>query len=214
MPLQNRVTPTGEIIHSADRGDLMGNRGGQFHTATRELSTRRWHSKQWICCVLQFKDRQRSVMAPRQYTELFFLDEATALSAGHRPCFECRRKDAMHFATLWNAVRRLPGRAKVDDMDELLHVERTGPISRTRPLSAARLRELPDGVMVCAAANAHAEVALLLWAGQLSPWSSAGYGPAQPIDDGGAWHVLTPPSMVDVLAQGYRPTVHGSRPRR
>ena len=94
MPLQNRVVPDGRIIVSPARGTMMGNRGGVFHTLEQTLARKHWHSKQWICCVLDFKNRRRQLMQPRRYTELFFLDEATALSAGHRPCFECRRAAA------------------------------------------------------------------------------------------------------------------------
>src|SRR3984893_5330164 len=97
MPLQNRVTPFGELIAVPARGALFGNRGGRFHTDAKTLTARRWASRQWICCVLDFKGRQRDVWG-RFYTELFFLDEPTALAAGHRPCFECRRKDAETFA--------------------------------------------------------------------------------------------------------------------
>ena len=101
MPLRNRVTPEGEIIATAYRGLLMGNRGGAFHLPDQTLGPRRWATTQWIACVLQFKGRHRQVMQPNRYTELFFLDEATALAAGHRPCFECRRADADRFAELW-----------------------------------------------------------------------------------------------------------------
>src|SRR5262249_48070514 len=101
MPLQNRVTPEGDIIATPHRGLMMGNRGGVVHLPDPTPGTRRWASRQWIACVLQFKGRQREVMQPNGYTELFFLDEATALAAGHRPCFECRRGEAEHFAELW-----------------------------------------------------------------------------------------------------------------
>ncbi|HEY6026440.1 MAG TPA: hypothetical protein VIV09_06025, partial [Pseudolabrys sp.] len=97
MTLPNRVSPLGELFATPARGTLMGNRGGRIHTDDKRLTTRRWASRQWICCVLQFKNRQRDVWG-RYYTELFFLDEVTAFAAGHRPCFECRRRDAEHFA--------------------------------------------------------------------------------------------------------------------
>ncbi len=99
MPLQNRVTPFGELAVTPARGTLMGNRGGRIHSDSRTLGRRRWASRQWICCVLKFKNRQRDVWG-RYYTELFFLDEVTAFAAGHRPCFECRRKDAEQFCSL------------------------------------------------------------------------------------------------------------------
>ena len=100
MPLQNRVSPFGELFATPARGTLMGNRGGRLHVAQRKLGARRWSSRQWICCVLDFKNRHRKVWGD-SYTELFFLDEVTALAAGHRPCFECRRKDAETFAALF-----------------------------------------------------------------------------------------------------------------
>ena len=106
MPLQNRVTPFGELVAVPARGTLFGNRGGRFHTDAKTLSARRWASRQWICCMLDFKGRQRDVWG-RFYTELFFLDEPTVLAAGHRPCFECRRKDAEKFAEQWRAAHRL-----------------------------------------------------------------------------------------------------------
>lgn len=106
MPRQNRVSPFGEIIAVPDRGLFMGNRGGCMHTADGQLTSRRWCNKRWITCVLEFKGRRRTLMSPGQYTELFFLDEATALSAGHRPCCECRRGD--YPACIRPCVRLVP----------------------------------------------------------------------------------------------------------
>ena len=111
MPLQNRVTPFGDLSAAPARGTFMGNRGGRFHTDARTLTARRWASRQWICCVLDFKRRQRDVWG-RYYTELFFLDEPTALAAGHRPCFECRRKEAQVFAARWQQASGFPRRPK------------------------------------------------------------------------------------------------------
>ena len=122
-PLQNRVDPFGELFATPARGLFMGNRGGRFHTDGRKLTQRRWASRQWICCVLDFKGRQRDVWG-RYYTELFFLDEVTALAAGHRPCFECRRKDAEAFAGAWQQAFRRPRRPRADEMDLVLHAER------------------------------------------------------------------------------------------
>jgi hypothetical protein len=123
MPLQNRVNPFGELFATPARGTLFGNRGGRFHTDAKTLTARRWASRQWICCVLDFKGRQRDVWG-RFYTELFFLDEPTALAAGHRPCFECRRKDAEAFAEAWRKAQRLTTRPFAHEMDEVLHRER------------------------------------------------------------------------------------------
>src|SRR4051794_26424644 len=99
MPRQNRVTPSGDIITTPERGTLMGNRG-VLHDADARI-VRRWQGKRWIACVLEFKGRWRPVMAPGRYTELFFLDEATALAAGHRPCAECRRRRFDEFRDTW-----------------------------------------------------------------------------------------------------------------
>ena len=119
-PLQNRVSPFGELCAFCARGLFMGNRGGRFHTDAKTLTARRWASRQWICCVLDFKGRRRDVWG-RFYTELFFLDEPTALAAGHRPCFECRRKDAETFAEKWREARRLSRPPHAPEMDDILH---------------------------------------------------------------------------------------------
>src|ERR1700733_7595293 len=120
MPLQNRVSPSGDLIAVPARGLFLGNRGGRIHTDARTLTARRWASRQWICCVLEFRGRQRHVWG-RFYTELFFLDEPTAFAAGHRPCFECRRADALAFADAWRVARKLPERPRAEHMDDVLH---------------------------------------------------------------------------------------------
>jgi hypothetical protein len=231
-PLQNRVTPTGEIIADAARGTMFGNRGGRIHGAGQRLGSKRWHSKQWICCVLDFKGRRRPVMAPNRYTELFFLDEATALSAGHRPCFECRRDAAMHFATLWNTVRGLPGRAAAPLMDEQLHQERirepVGAAGRG-PVWTTRCGDLPDFTFVRwphalsqpgppDASPDATEDALdhvpfppsLLCGHRLHGWTISGYGRALRISPDAVLEVLTPKSIVMILAAGYQPVLHSS----
>ena len=206
MPLQNRVTPDGELIATPERGTMFGNRGGRIHRADRQLSSKRWHSKQWICCVLAFKGRRRLVMAPNRYTEMFFLDEATALSAGHRPCFECRRDAAVQFATLWNAVRHLPDRAVAATLDDQLHRERLTALG-TKPVWQAAAADLPDATFVRLNWNGKIEVGMLL-AQQFRPWSLFGYGPAMPVPAHTELDVLTPKSIVTVLGAGYRPVLH------
>src|SRR5690348_12070398 len=141
-PLQNRVDPFGELFADPARGTLMGNRGGRFHTEARTLTARRWASRQWICCVLNFKNRRRDVWG-RFYTELFFLDEPTALAAGHRPCFECRRGDAVAFAECWREAGGFGARPSADQMDEVLHHERLR--GRAKRLHRAAIAALPDG---------------------------------------------------------------------
>lgn len=201
MPLQNRVTPTGEIIATSARGLLMGNRGGRLHDENKRLGSRRWAGKAWICCLTSFKERRREVMGT-SYTELFFLDEATALAAGHRPCFECRRSDAIRFAELWNGVRGLPGRARAARMDAILHRQRLAG-SGAKGWHREQIARLPGGTIVV-----HAGTTGLWNRGRFWPWTPEGYqGPASVnahVD------VLTPPAIVAVLAAGYHPVLHGS----
>ncbi len=146
MPLQNRVAPDGQIHTSPARGGWMGNRGGKMHDPqTKRLTGRGWVSRQWICCRLAFKGWHREVMGPG-YTELFFLDEVTALAAGHRPCFECRREDAKAFAAAWASAHGLAAPPRAPEMDLILHTERRSgkaPKSHRLDLSA-----LPDGAMI------------------------------------------------------------------
>jgi hypothetical protein len=199
MPLQNRVTPLGEIIASPARGTMMGNRGGRLHDAERKLGSRRWTSKQWICCKLEFNDRHRSVWGD-SYTELFFLDEVTALAAGHRSCFECRRKDAEAFAALFSCTDK---RATAAAMDNALHAERLS--GKDKRLHRGDSDTLPDGAMI-------------VWEGEpfavrgdrLLPWTPSGYGPARSRPRGSDVDVITPPSILTVLARGYVPQWHPS----
>jgi hypothetical protein len=202
MPLQNRVTPEGEIVAVAARGTMMGNRGGALHDADRQLGRRRWVSRQWICCRLAFNGRQRQVMAPGRYTELFFLDEATALAAGHRPCFECRRADAELFARLWAEVSGRGGRATAGDMDRVLHAERVGA-GGAKVTYRASLASLPDGAFV-----RHRGRPWLVRGPRLHAWSPAGYDAAMDRPAVSEVEVLTPRTIVAVQAAGYRPATH------
>src|SRR5690606_3408197 len=186
MPLQNRVTPEGEIIAVAARGTMMGNRGGCLHGPDKELGRRRWVTKQWICCELQFRGRHREVMAPGRYTELFFLDEATALAAGHRPCFECRRADAIAFANLWAQTEGRTGRMDAAHMDKVLHTERLGA-GGTKRVHPCRLGDLPAGTIVRFEAKPH-----LVAGGELRPWTPEGYLPLVQVDPHTIVDVLTP----------------------
>ena len=209
MPLQNRVTPEGEIIATPHRGLMMGNRGGCFHLPDRTLGSRRWATRQWIACVLEFKGRHRQVMMQaNRYTELFFLDEATALAAGHRPCFECRRRDAERFAALWAEGRGWPAPARAPEMDATLHAERVGAQGR-KLTYRAQLASLPDGAFV-RLADAGAGPAYVLDNDRLLAWSPAGYEAAMPAPKRREVDVLTPRSIVAVLSSGYRPMLHPS----
>ena len=205
LPLQNRVDPFGELFAAPARGLFMGNRGGRIHTDNRTLTKRRWASRQWICCVLDFKNRQRDVWG-RYYTELFFLDEVTALAAGHRPCFECRRKDAKEFTTLWQQAFRLPRRPRADEMDLVLQAERLD--GRAKRLHRRKLDDLPDGVFV-----SMEEGACAVRGHTLLRWTPEGYAACGHRPRGIAVDVLTPPAILGVLSAGYRPQWHPSAPR-
>ena len=147
MPLQSRVSPFGELFATSARGTVMGNRGGRLHDAQRKLSARRWVNRAWICCKLTFNDRHRKVWG-NSYTELFFLDEVTAFAAGHRPCFECRRKDAERFALLFSGkTQRTPAAV----MDEILQAERLD--GKAKRSHRTKLDSLPDGAMISMAAR-------------------------------------------------------------
>jgi hypothetical protein len=202
MPLQNRVDPFGNLFASPARGAFMGNRGGRFHTDHKTLSARRWASRQWICCVLEFKNRRRDVWG-RYYTELFFLDEVTALAAGHRPCFECRRADANAFAERWMEAFRLRAPPRAPAMDEGLHAERLK--GRAKCTHCRDLDELPDGTMV-----AWEEGAYAVRGTSLLRWSPDGYRARKRRPVGIPVDVLTPGATVAVLAAGYQPHWHPS----
>ena len=199
MPLQNRVTPSGDIIATPHRGLFTGNSGIIHDPATKTL-TRRWSSPAWLICLCEFRGRQREVMAQRSWTELFFLDEATALSAGHRPCFFCRRDDALKFRAAWEAGNGIT-KVRAAEIDAVLHRERLdGRAKRLHPLPTPWQR-LPDGAMLKGVAN-HFLIA------QARPlqWSPAGYRNASEMPNDAM--LLTPPSTLRALAAGYRPVLH------
>ncbi len=202
MPLQNRVTPAGDIVSTPQRGLFTGNRGIIHDPATRMLLNRRWSSKAWITCTCEFRGRWRDVMGTRSWTELFFLDEATAFAAGHRPCFYCRRADANRFRAAWergNAVRDV----RATEIDTVLHRERLdGRVKRLHALPAA-IDALPDGAMVQAG-----EESYLVARGRALLWSWDGY---REISDAlRNASLLTPPSTLRALSAGYRPVLHPS----
>jgi hypothetical protein len=202
MPLQNRVTPSGDIIATEHRGLFTGNRGIIHDPATKTLLRKRWSSPAWLTCVCEFRGRRRAVMATRSWTELFFLDEATALAAGHRPCFYCRRDDANRFRAAWekgNAV----GQLRASEIDAVLHRERLERgKKRLHPLPVP-IERLPDGAMVLAGDKSY-----LIAQGRALPWSPAGYG--APRTSLGHAMLLTPPSTLRALIAGYRPVLHPS----
>lgn len=207
MPLQNRVTPFGEIVAHPARGTLMGNRGGCLHDDQKRLRRRRWVSERWITCLLEFGGWHREVMRPRYYTELFFLDEATALAAGHRPCALCRRADFECFREAWlagNPAAGLTMSSSISAIDRIIHAERCAPGWGKRTHDAP-LTGLPYGVMVADGTQA------FLWRrGQLLPWTFDGYGSPLRPDAQRTMTVLTPASTVAAIASGYDPAVHPS----
>ncbi|MEM9843901.1 MAG: hypothetical protein AAF965_03820 [Pseudomonadota bacterium] len=202
MPLQNRVLPTGEIIAHPARGMFMGNRG-ILHDDSKTLMKRRWQHTHWVTCRTEFKDRKRAPMSPGNYTELFFLDEAVSLAAGHRPCAECRRSAYMRFRTRFDMAN---GTSTLPALDQMLHRDR---VTRRREQIRfeALLETLPDGTMVLYRHHPH-----LVLRNSLLRYTPEGYTEQIARPDGMVT-VLTPRSTVATLALGYIPELHGSSER-
>jgi hypothetical protein len=201
MPLQNRVDPFGTIFRTPARGTMMGNRGGALHNIDREI-VRSYKSRRWIACVLEFRGRYRKVMSEGRYTELFFLDEAAAFAAGHRPCAECRRERYNAFRDAWGRRNQQASPPLADEMDLELHPAR---IDRGKKVTyEAALRSLPDGAFIQVEGHAH-----LLWRDALLLWTPEGYARKLPRPDG-VVTVLTPKPIVECFRQGYVPEIHAS----
>jgi hypothetical protein len=200
--LQNRVTPSGEIVSTPQRGLFTGNRGIIHDPATKTLLNRRWSSKAWLTCVCEFRGRRRDVMATRSWTELFFLDEATAFAAGHRPCFYCRRDDANRFRAAWERGNGV-GDVRAPEIDEMLHNERLNGKAKRLHALPMPLEKLPDGAMVQAGDDSY-----LIARDRALLWSFDGYREVatQPRDAA----LLTPPSTLRAFSAGYRPVLHPS----
>jgi len=207
MPRQNRVTPFGDVTAVSERGTFMGNRG-ILHDEEGRIR-RAWQVKRWLVCVLQFRGRKRTVMTPSRYTELFFLDEATALAAGHRPCAECRHARYIAFRDAWAKGRgdhdQLP-KPSADEMDNVLHAERVGP-DRSKGCFASALDQLPDGELV--SRSDFPDSAWLVLGDHLWRWSPAGYCERSPRPKHTV-KVLTPKSTVAAIKAGYAPEIHRS----
>ena len=204
MPRQNRVTPFGELIATPARGTLMGNRGC-LHDLQQRIR-RPFVGRRWIACVLQFKGRRRDVMAPGRYTELFFLDEATALAAGHRPCAECQRERFRLFRAHWVLANRRRGSSQpsVDEIDRALHAERIA--GRAKRTYVERLSRVPAGAMIAGDDGR----AYLVQDGALAAWTPSGYAATSPRAADRSVRVLTPRSIVRAIAHGYPVAVHDS----
>lgn len=202
--MRNRVTPLGELVADPARGLVYGNRGC-LHDAEGRIR-RRWQVKRWIACRLEFKGWQRGpLMQPGRFTELFFLDEATALAAGHRPCSLCRREDYDRFCASWRTLH--PGQVGADAMDEQLHGERVDLRTRAQLHHAAVLEDLPDGAFVL-----RDGAPWVVRGDELLRWSPAAYGD-RVARAGGPAVLVTPPSLVQVLRSGWTsdlPLLHPS----
>ncbi len=202
MPRQNRVDPTGTLIATAARGTLMGNRGC-LHNHRQQI-VRPFQTRRWIACRLEFKGRRRPIMAPGQYTELFFLDEVTALAAGHRPCAECRRADYNAFRQA--LARGNPGvfageRMPAEEIDRLLHAERLRP-DRSRRTVRQPAGRLPDGVFIRLDGRSEPR---LIWGGWVWRWGPAGCDSPEPGPEPETEvELLTPPLIAGALRAGYR----------
>jgi hypothetical protein len=203
MPLPNRVDPFGNLVADPAHGLMFGNRGGRFHRADRTLGARRWVSRRWICCVLEFKGRHRDVWGAG-YTELFFLDEPTALAAGHRPCFECRRADAQAFAAAF--ARKNRAALGADDIDRMLHTERLNGRGKRRHRLA--IDTLPDGAFVTLVDEPGSAFAVR--GDFLLRWTPSRYTERRPRPRAITVDVLTPPGTLAALAAGYAPRWHPS----
>jgi hypothetical protein len=202
MPLRNRVTPLGELVADPARGLVYGNRGC-LHNARGEI-VRVFAVRRWIACQLQFRGWQRGpLMQPGRFTELFFLDDATALAAGHRPCALCRRADYDALTAVWRELH--PHDRGADEIDARLHGERLD--GRSRRMHDVDAATLPDGAFVL-----HDGAPWLVMRGNLLRWSIAGYDRRRPWPEGRV-QLLTPPSLMAFLASGWHglvPLVHPS----
>ena len=204
MPRPNRVTPFGELVPTPERGLVYGNRGCLHDDGGRIC--RRYAGRRWIACRLRFRDWHRGpLLQPGRFTELFFLDEATAFAAGHRPCALCRSADFRRFVALW--VAQHPGEARVDAIDRRLHAERLTDDRRGPRTHRETYADLPDGAMVVIEGEAW-----LVRGDGLRHWSPGGYAGRRDRPPGVA-EVLTPPSLLAVLAGGWSgevPLLHPS----
>jgi len=205
VPRRNRVTPLGELVTDPGRGLVYANRGC-LHDRHGRIR-RRYNGRRWIACRLEFRGWHRTpLMQPGRFTELFFLDEATALAAGHRPCALCRRDDYQRFVAVWRELH--PGQIGADAIDAQLHGERVDPGTRAHLCAAAPLDDLPDGTFVRRDGSSW----LVLGAHLLS-WTPGGYVARTPRPRGEQAVVITPRSLVEVLRTGWEgavPRLHPS----
>ncbi len=201
MPFQNRVDPWGRLVVTSARGNLLGNRGILHNDLKKIVKT--YQHQNWVTCKLQYKGRKRILMSPHKYTELFFLDEATAFAAGHRPCAECRRERYLVFKDYWvraNLERRLE-KVKASDISKIMHQERIGQGEKLT--FKAQLQELPNGTIFSSRGSAY-----LLFASEFYLWSFQGYSLTDRFDLPDEVDVLTPRSIVKAFRLGFEPEIH------
>ncbi|WGH79768.1 hypothetical protein [Jannaschia ovalis] len=201
MPRPNRVHPDGSFLTTPARGTLMGNRG-ILHDAEGRIGPARWRHRNWVCCLLSFRGRHRRLLAPGHYTELFFLDEAVALAAGHRPCAECRRADYRRWQAAW--ARAFGDSPPAPEMDARLHAARAEPGARGLRHETAKAGDLPDGAVFAVAARAW-----LRLGGRALPYAPEGWGAPEPLP-GGTVRALTNAVTRRILQAGYAPRLHPS----
>jgi hypothetical protein len=199
VPLPNRVTPLGELIADPARGLIYGNRGCLHDEAGR--IRRRWNGRRWIACRLEFRGwLRRPLLQPGRFTELFFLDEATAMAVGHRACALCRREDYVRLTDIWRTLH--PGQTGAGAIDAQLHTERVDPVKRSHRVHVEPFESLPDGAFVLLEEAPHVIIGR-----ELFRWTPAGYVAPEQRPARGTATVVTPPSLVDVLRAGWDPVV-------
>jgi len=202
-PLQNRVDPYGQLIRTPARGAWMGNRG-LIHDENQRI-VRAFRLKAWIICRLEFKSRHREVMTPNRYTELFFLDEATAFSAGHRPCAECRRENYIRFKVAWlegNPIYHFNLKTPIAKIDEIIHGERMDAHGR-KVTHIARLDKLPVGAFI----EQNGRPFAVIGPNRIAAWTPTGYEQTMELSGETEVSVLTPKSIIDMLLAGYKPQI-------
>lgn len=205
MPLQNRIDPWGNFVAIKARGEFLGNRG-ILHDDDKNI-VKPWAHKNWVTCELSFKGIKRELFGPGSYTELFFLDEATAFSAGHRPCAHCRRQRYKEFKKFWGDAIGQPDAASVSSqkIDRRLHSERANR-SREKVLFNAKFCEVPEGALIVLEAEAY-----LVWGGHLHKWSHHGYAAPQQLPSSNqVVQVTTPKTIIQMYKLGFKPLVHSS----
>jgi hypothetical protein len=201
--LQNRVDPLGRFIETSARGSWMGNRG-VIHK--HKQITKIFKHKAWITCTLEFKGRKRTVMTPDRWTELFFLDEATAFAAGHRPCFECRRDDALRFKSCWikgNPVHHFNMTTSINRIDEIIHRERIDN-EKAKVMHQCATSDIPEGTFILMNDNP-----FVFSKGRLHRWTAFGYEDSIAVPESSTLTILTPQSIVNAFRAGYTLQIKG-----